>query len=284
MAATRAVVRARAASASAALGAAAGGGGGLGPGPQRAGAADPVGRPRGGAGLDRVIERQHLIADDLAGLVALAGDHQQVARLQPGNGGADRGAAVGDLDPAQAAGQDRRADPGRILATRIVVGDDDAVGQPAGDRAHQAALAGVAVAAAAEQRHQPPGGMGPERAPHGFQRVGGVGVIDIDRGAVGAGGDPLQPARHPVEPLQRGQRLGRLGADGEGEAEGGQGVVGLEPPGQRQGDADLAPEQAEAQALAGGGGGGLDQADILAGGAGGDQAQAAGAGGGGEIG
>src|SRR5438270_861254 len=53
------------------------------------------------------------------------------------------------------------ADRGRILAARIVVGDDDEIGQPRRHRAHLGPLADVAVAAGAEDDDQPPARMRP---------------------------------------------------------------------------------------------------------------------------
>jgi len=49
---------------------------------------------------DRLViaERHGLRADDLAGLVALAGDQQHVALFQIGHGPADRFAAVAELE------------------------------------------------------------------------------------------------------------------------------------------------------------------------------------------
>ncbi len=49
-----------------------------------------------------------------------------------------------------AAAEDRGADGGGILGARVVVRDDDDVGQAGGDLAHHRPLAGIAVAAAAE--------------------------------------------------------------------------------------------------------------------------------------
>ncbi len=68
--------------------------------------------------------------------------------------GADGLGPVADFLRARAAGQDFLADGGRIFAARIVVGDDDVVGERAGALAHQRALALVAVAAAAEHDMQ----------------------------------------------------------------------------------------------------------------------------------
>ena len=52
-------------------------------------------------GGDRLVvaERQHLLADDLAGFVALAGDQQHVAGTQVVDRGGNRLTAVTDLEP-----------------------------------------------------------------------------------------------------------------------------------------------------------------------------------------
>ena len=67
--------------------------------PQR-GHARRLGRERR---RDRLVigERHDLVADDLAGLVALAGDQQHVAALELGDRAADRLAAVADLAGAR---------------------------------------------------------------------------------------------------------------------------------------------------------------------------------------
>ena len=66
-----------------------------------------------GPDLGGVVERQHPVADDLAALVPLACDQQDVARRQLGDGGADRLAAIADLE--------RAGQPARI-ARRIAAG------------------------------------------------------------------------------------------------------------------------------------------------------------------
>ena len=75
-----------------------------------------------------IVERQDTVADDLAGLVTLAGDQQHVARAQAAKAVRIGGRAVADLaapgQPARTARTDRR----RVLAARIVVGDDGEVG------------------------------------------------------------------------------------------------------------------------------------------------------------
>ena len=139
-----------------------------------------------------IAERQHLLADDLAGFMALAGDQQHVAAAKLGDRRADRLAAVADLDRARRRLEDRGADRGGILAARIVVGDDDAVGELRGDLAHHRPLAGIAVAAAAEHHDEPAGDIGPQRFERLGERVGLVRVVDEDRRAV-ALADQIEP-------------------------------------------------------------------------------------------
>src|SRR6185503_9462289 len=65
---------------------------------------------QGGAHRLVVRERQDGGADDLSGLVSLAGDKQDVARTEQTCAGADRLGAVADLARSRAAGQNLRAD------------------------------------------------------------------------------------------------------------------------------------------------------------------------------
>ena len=86
-----------------------------------------------------IAERQHAVADDLPALMALAGDQQRIARLEIVDRGADRRGAVADLPGALRFGKDRRANGFRLLAARIVIGDDDTVGILRRDRARESA-------------------------------------------------------------------------------------------------------------------------------------------------
>src|SRR5262245_16415818 len=97
-----------------------------------------------------VRERQDCGADDLAGLMALAGDEQHVAIAEQANAGANGFGTVADLARAGRGGEDLGADGGGLLAPGIVVRDDDVVRMLAGDAAHDRALALVSIAAAAE--------------------------------------------------------------------------------------------------------------------------------------
>ena len=164
---------------------------------------------------DFVIRKgQYSIADDLASLMALAGDDEHVARAQLCDAGAiaaARSRDFGDLRPAPGvlrARQDCGADRGGLLAARIVVGDDDEIGAARGDFAHQRPLALVAVAAAAEDDDQPALGQRTQRREDLFQRVGLVGVIDEDRRAV-AGADEFEPPRRALQIVERREDVAR---------------------------------------------------------------------------
>src|SRR5687768_9192681 len=106
-------------------------------------------------GDGHVVEREHLVADDLALLMALAGEEDDVARARFQDRRRDRLAAAGHLSGAGSALHDAAPDRRRILAPGIVVGDDGEVGKPSRHRAHLRALADVAVAAGAEDDDQP---------------------------------------------------------------------------------------------------------------------------------
>ena len=152
--------------------------------------------PRRKRGRHRIViaERQGAVADDLPGLVALAGDQQRIARLQRRYRGADRLGAVADF-----AGASR----GCRIAARIASGFSlrglssvtmTLIGIFSGDRAHQRPLAGIAVAAGAEHHDELASGIGPQRLQRLGERVGLVGVST----KIGA---PLRSATRSSLPL-----------------------------------------------------------------------------------
>ena len=145
----------------------------------------------------------------------LAGDQQQIARTQQPGGREYRLAAVADFLRLGGGGQDGAADGARILAARIVVGDENQIGQALGDGAHQGPLALVAVAAAAEHQHQPARAMRAQRLERGFERVGGMGVIDDQLRARRMDRGQLHASRRALETGKRAER--RLGFDPRGE-------------------------------------------------------------------
>ena len=170
-------------------------------------------RPRGlGVG-----KRQRPIADDLAGFMAFAGDHQRVARAEHRDRGADRLAAVADLARARRGGENGGADRRRILGARIVVGDDRRR-RRRGSRSRPSSAACRRRGRRRSRRRRSAGlrTKGRKRRERLLQRVGLVGVVDEDRRAVLVA-DPLEPARRAFERLQRGEH--RLGIASRREAQ-----------------------------------------------------------------
>ena len=159
--------------------------------------------------------------------------------------------AVGDAPRAVADLARRRGRPARTAA-RIAAGSSlrglssvtmAHVGEARGRRAHQRALAAVAVAAGAEHHVQPARGMRAQRGQQPLQRVRRVGVVHIDRGAV----------RQPRRQLHAGRaRRAGCGSDPArrrspsaiGERGGHQGIVGLEAARQRQATSRRVPPAA----------------------------------------
>ena len=171
-----------------------------------------------------IAEGQNHLADLLAFLVALAGDHQHVALLQRIDRRPDRLGAVADFDSTRCRGQDGGADRRWIFRTRIIIGDIDLVGKPGGDGPHDWALSAVAVAAAAEHHMQPVARIGPESRDGIFQRIGLVRIIDEDRRPRPAPRHQLQPPARPFERFQRMHDLWLITPGAEHKASGDQGV------------------------------------------------------------
>src|SRR2546425_6562612 len=110
-----------------------------------------------------VVEREHVGADDLIGLVALPGNHHRVAPFGPGESVADRDGAVG-LPHVAARGRSRPAHAGhdlvddrlRPLGAWIVGGHPYPVAEAGRDLPPYRPLSPNAVRAAAEDDPQPP--------------------------------------------------------------------------------------------------------------------------------
>src|SRR6266852_2226681 len=68
----------------------------------------------------------------------------------------------------------------RILAARVIAGDDHAVGELARDASHFRPLAAIALTTAAEKAHQfaAADDRGTQRLQYLFQRIGCMGIID----------------------------------------------------------------------------------------------------------
>ena len=146
-------------------------------------------------------------------------------------------------------GEDLPADRRRVLTARVVVGNDDAIRQAAGDLAHDRPLAAVAVAAAAEHDPQPRLGVRRDRLQDRLERARRVGVVDEDLAARRRARDPLHAPGHAFEPGQRLDRglRGKPGCDRQ--AERGQCVGCLEGADQRQLDPVRPAQEVEHQGL-----------------------------------
>ena len=156
-----------------------------------------------------VVEGVHHPVDLLTGLVALACDDDDVAGARKVERGGDRGPSVALLEdlgavPRAGALEHRGADRAGCSRARVVVGHDDHVGEPRGELAHERPLAGVAVAAGAEDHDQPAVRERAQAREGGLDGVGLVRVVDDDRERL-ARVDPLEPAR---DPAARGDRRG----------------------------------------------------------------------------
>ena len=153
-----------------------------------------------------VVKRVGLTANDLTGFMPLSGNDQKVAGTEIGDRSRDRPAAVADLDCVRSGRKDRPTDFCRRLASRIVVCHVNPICQAGRYPSHQRTLAGIAIAAAAEQGDEPATRMRAQCRQHGRERVRRVRVVDDDRPAALALGDELQPTGDTV---QMSESLGR---------------------------------------------------------------------------
>ena len=113
--------------------------------------------------------------------MTLAGDEDDV--LRPGFGD---GCVNGFATPAYFARLRRTlkhlpADIRRILAARIVIGDDHQIARLGGGSPHRGALAVIPVSAGTENGYQAAGNVRAQRSDGRLKRIGRVCVIDIDR-------------------------------------------------------------------------------------------------------
>src|SRR5262245_55375179 len=110
-------------------------------------------------------------ANDLARLVAFAGNQQHVTASEQPHAGLDRLDAVADFAGAGRAGQNLGANGGCSLAPGIIIRDNHACGELAGDAPHERALAPIAVTPAAKHTDDATRGKRLEGAERGRQRV-----------------------------------------------------------------------------------------------------------------
>src|SRR6476619_1051274 len=140
-----------------------------------------------------VRERNDTGADDLAGLMTFASNQQHITPPERTHADPDRLLPVGDFTCTGRGSQNLGTDRGRVFASWVVVGDDDACRQFGGDPSHDRAFALVAIAAAAEQTHETARGKWPQRGECGSEGIWLVGVIDDDQRAPSLPHDPESP-------------------------------------------------------------------------------------------
>ena len=182
--------------------------------------------------------------------MALAREQHDVARFRFRNGGGDRLSPVADLARLRSAGKHRLADRRGVLGAWIVVGDDHHIAQPRRDLAHRRALAFVAIAARAENGDQPARDMGPKRGNRRSDRIGGVGIVDIDRRACGGDHRALEPPSNRGNAAHPGQGGRPVAAGGEHKSGRDQHIGGLIGADQRQGQLEFLAVMRDDQLLA----------------------------------
>src|SRR5579863_9486750 len=153
-----------------------------------------------------VVERVLDARDFLIRLVALARDQHYIARprLTQGLRNCLRAIALHDgrLRPRESV-ENLRDDSIAVFVARIVVGDDDAIGQTFGDAAHLRAFARVALTAATEHANQFPGAVCTQTGQRLFERVGRMRIVDDDKWRVRAATEPVHTPHDRLHPCKR---------------------------------------------------------------------------------
>src|SRR5262249_26099941 len=163
-------------------------------------------------------------------LVALARDHDDVARLRALERPGDRAPTIDlDLRLAHHARQHLVDDRAWILAARVVGRHDRRIGERRSDSAHERPLLPVAFAAAAEDADQPARAERAGLAKHALERVGLVRVVDEPRERL-ALVDRLEAAGDAGEALYPGGDREVIQLQQAGNGNRGDGVRDVEPP------------------------------------------------------
>src|SRR4249920_80110 len=160
-------------------------------------------------GVDRIMIRirNDGAFDNLPRLVSLAGNQQNIPAFQAGDGFRHGDGAAGDFDRAGSRRQDFAANLLWLFAPRIVVGDNGDIGSIHGNRAHLRALALVAVAAATEYHQQAVPHVRPKGVERIGQRIGGMRVVDEDRGTGTGGAGKIEAPPRTVQVLKQWQQF-----------------------------------------------------------------------------
>src|SRR5262249_5205392 len=125
-----------------------------------------------------VGERYNTIANDLSGLVTLAGNQQHVSRFEISNCFPDRFRAIANFRSPRRMRQNSSTDGGGTLGARVVVRNDNPVRILCRYPAHNRAFASISVAPRAEYHNKFAAGIGPKAFKRLLQRVRLVGIVD----------------------------------------------------------------------------------------------------------
>ena len=158
-----------------------------------------------------IREWDNAIANNLAGLMTLAGNQQDVSGRKFRDRPSDCFRAIANFDSAGRVGQNCGADCRRILAARVVVRNNDSICIFCRDPAHDWTLAGIPVATRTEYDEELAPRIGPQTFKRLLERVRLVGIIDENGCAIVRSGK-FEPAFGAGELLQCGEYASRLGA------------------------------------------------------------------------
>ena len=126
--------------------------------------------------------------------MSLTRNHQHVTVAERLNGDPDCFVTIADLDGIRRTGQSSLADQGCIFASRIVIGDDDIVCIRRSSATHFRTLAGITVAATAEQDMHGPPGVRAHRFQNRFKGIGCMRVVNVNSATVRMMTSQLHPA------------------------------------------------------------------------------------------
>ena len=136
-------------------------------------------------------------------------------------------------------------DPPAVLASRIVVGDDEGVRQRRGHRPHLRAFPAVALSPASEHAPQAAPGLVAERAQHALERDGRMGVVDHHQGPALRASQALHAARYRLHRRKRPARGFQGHVQSQQHRESGEQILGVEAPQEGRSDDSPAPRRVD---------------------------------------
>src|SRR5690349_19440010 len=143
--------------------------------------------------------------------MAFAGDQQYVPIFKIRDSLSNRLGTVANLHSARSVGKNGGTDRSGILAARVIVGNDGAVGVIHSDAAHERTLAGVAIAAGAKDNDQLAARVRTQTFERLLQGIRFMSIVDKNWSTVVRPGK-LQSSLGTVEFFQRRKHPRRFGA------------------------------------------------------------------------